>query len=298
MTVISASRRTDLPAFYAPWLENRLRAGYCTVPNPFNPRQVATVSLLPADVAAIVFWTRDPSRSDRLLDLLDQLAIPSLFLVTVTGYGPPLEPYAPTAARASAACHRLAARLGPARVVWRYDPIVLGPGLAPDDHRRRFAELAARLEGATDTVKVSFVDLYRKSTRRMGALPGGAAWLEDPATLAAAGPLVADLAAIAARAGMTLETCAEPVDWGAWGARPGRCIDPARLNRLFGLALPTVKDRGQRPACGCAPSRDIGMNDSCRFGCAYCYATTSDERAAERQRAHDPSGQSLIPAGL
>lgn len=295
MTVISASRRTDIPAFYSRWLEHRLRAGFCLVPNPFNPGQVARVSLRPEEVDAIVFWTRDPDPAGPLLDLLDGLGIPTLFLVTITAYGPPLERATPAPERAVEAFRRLADRLGPERVVWRYDPIILGPGLEPDHHRRRFEWLSARLRGSTTTVKTSFVDLYRKTRRRLAALPGGELLLRDPAAEPQAGALLADLAALARGAGMGLETCAEEADWSDAGAPRGRCIDPVRLNRLFGLRLPLVEDRGQRPACGCAPARDIGMTDSCLHGCAYCYATRSHDAALTRHNRHEPTAPTLIP---
>jgi len=58
--IISASRRTNIPAFYSKWFINRIRDGFCAVPNPFNPTQVSRVSLKPQDVDVIVFWTRNP----------------------------------------------------------------------------------------------------------------------------------------------------------------------------------------------------------------------------------------------
>ena len=59
--IISASRRTDIPAFYAKWMVHRLREGYCTVPNPCNRNQVSSISLCAEDVEVIVFWTRNPA---------------------------------------------------------------------------------------------------------------------------------------------------------------------------------------------------------------------------------------------
>jgi len=293
--IVSASRRTDIPAFYAQWFAHRLEAGHCLVPNPFNPGQVATVSLRREDVDAFVFWTRDPRPFLPVLDSLDRDRYPYLFLVTITGYGPPLEPRAPSLAEATAALRDLAARIGPQRVVWRYDPVIFGPGLDRASHARRFADLARALAGATDTVKLSFVDLYRKTARRLQRLPDGTRYAVDPTDSPDLALLVRDLRQAAADCGMGLQTCAEERDFTEAGAPPGSCVDAVRVSRLCGKELPAVKDRGQRPWCGCAPSRDIGMNDSCLHGCVYCYATSGEEAAARNHSRHDPEGESLLP---
>ncbi len=292
--IVSVSRRTDIPAFYGDWFRNRLRAGSCRVANPFDPGRVRTVSLARADVDAFVFWTRNPAPFAPVLAELDGLGFPYLVLLTLTGYGPPLEPHAPAAGAVLAAARALAGRIGPERLVWRYDPIVLGPGLAPADHERRFAELAAAFEGVATSVRVSFLDLYRKTRRRLAALPGGEAYLADPATPPAIGELVAALVAVAARHGMRVATCAEGRDWSAFGACPGACVDGRRLPRVLCVDA-AAPDPGQRPACRCAPSVDIGVNDTCLHGCAYCYATSSHERARRRAAGHDPAADSLLP---
>jgi len=285
--IVSASRRTDIPAFYGDWFVNRLAAGFCLVANPFNPRQVSRVSLRRDDVGAFVLWTRDPRPFAAGFDALDRGGYPYVVLMTLTGYGPPLEPHAPAAGEVLAAAGALAARVGPERLVWRYDPVVLGPGLGPEEHAARFARLARRLEGSTRQVKVSFVDLYRKTRRRLGALEHGHAYLSDPSLDPRAGELLARMSASAAGHGMTLSTCAEARDWSVCGAPPGACVDGDLLRRLFGLQI-TGTDRGQRPHCRCAPSRDIGVPDSCLHGCVYCYATSSHELAARRRSTHDP----------
>ncbi|MCA9754062.1 MAG: DUF1848 family protein, partial [Gemmatimonadetes bacterium] len=47
--IISASRRTDIPAFHSEWMLRRLRAGFCHVIHPYSAR-VRRVSLAPEDV--------------------------------------------------------------------------------------------------------------------------------------------------------------------------------------------------------------------------------------------------------
>jgi hypothetical protein len=290
--IVSVSRRTDIPAFYGQWFVNRLRAGYCLVPNPFNLHQVARVSLLREDVDAFVFWTRNPRPFVPALDELDRRGDPYVVLFTLTGYGPPLEFGAPDPVSAVGAFRELSLRVGAERVRWRYDPVVFGPGLGPRDHVRRFSRLASRLEGATTTVVTSLLDLYRKTRRRLGEV--AREHVLDPADDPRAGEMVAALVERARRHGMDLVTCAEERDFSRFGARPGACIDADQLARLFGVSV-HGSDPGQRTCCRCAPSRDIGMTDTCLHECAYCYATRSHEAARRRHAAHDPEGESLVP---
>jgi hypothetical protein len=93
---------------------------------------------------------------------------------------------------------------------------------------------------------------------------------------------------------MEIVSCAEEVDLRPFGVLPGKCVDNAHIARVFGVDVAHGKDPAQRKACGCVVSRDIGMYDSCLFGCQYCYATSSFERARVNHDAHDPNSASLI----
>ncbi len=300
--IVSASRRTDLPAFYLPWFLRRLEEGWCRVANPFRPSQQRRVSLRPEHVSAMVFWTRRP---DRLAGALDEIEARghrrTMAVVTVIEYGRDLHPYVPTTEKQVAGFRQLAERYGdPRRVCWRYDPILLGPRDSPDDHRRRFARLARLLEGATRRVIVSFVDLYRKTARRLARVAGGGYALADGSGAAdEARSLLRDLAREAAARGMEMRSCAEPLCYAAEGVLPGRCIDPGLLAEVFDeLTLPSGKDRGQRPSCGCAPSVDVGAVDTCLHGCVYCYAVRSHQTARRTHARHDNAGDILLPTPL
>lgn len=271
--LISASRRTDLPAWHADWFASRLRAGFVEVANPYNPKQIRRVGLAPDEVTAFVFWTRDPRPFWPVLDLLDERWPRYYFQFTLTGYGPDLEPGLPEREGLLDAFCRLSDRLGPERVLWRYDPIVLSSRTPPDFHRRAFEALAARLTRRSAQVTISLVEYYRKTDRRLRSLEQQGVRFErrpqlDPATFA----LLADLRGMAAERGMRMRSCASALDLGPTGIEPGACVDPARLRALWSIDLPARRDPGQRPHCGCAPSRDIGTNDTCPHGCLYCYA--------------------------
>ena len=292
--IISASRRTDIPALYAPWFAERLRAGFCRVANPFNPRQISRVSLRPEDVDAIVFWTRHPRPLFDVLPLLERRGYRFYFQYTITGYGRPIERRTPPLEVALRTFTELADRRPPGSVVWRYDPILIGASLPVSEHLARFRRIATALEGRARRVVVSVVDLYRKTERRVGAvMPWDRDLLREPRSWAGLPAFLAELATVAGEHGMAIESCAEEADWSALGIGATKCIDDRLLTELFGGAWPVTKDRGQRPACGCIPSRDIGAPDTCTFGCRYCYATRSDALARKRRREHDPTGPAL-----
>ncbi len=275
--ILSASRRTDIPAWHADWLLEGLRRGWIETSNPFRPTQLSRVSLRRDDVDAMVFWTRDVRPLLPHLQGPELAPVRSLFLYTITGYGPDLEPGVPPPEVAVGALRELSSRVGARRVIWRYDPVILGEGvLSPQAHRARFEALAAALSGSTTRVVISLLDWYRKTSRALAPHRAGRrpptvrpCDADDPELL----DLVRDLCDLAYAQGIEAVGCCEP-EWARHGVLPaGACIDAALLDALWGLAPSQPRDRGQRAACRCAPSRDIGRYDTCEGGCRYCYAT-------------------------
>lgn len=295
--IVSASRRTDIPAFYAPWFMNRIRAGYCTVPNPFNRRQVSTIALRPEDVDIIVFWTRNPRPLFDGLAELDARGYRYYFQFTLLDNPRQIDPKTPSVAAAVVTFRELAARIGSERVIWRYDPIVLSNATGPDFHLERYAQIAGQLRGYTQRSVISVMDMYRKAAKRLEALAPQGIVIEgaDAGQAPEFARLMTGLAHIAAENGMEIQSCVEELDLMRFGIRPGKCIDDDYIARVFGLQLTLGKDPSQRAACGCVASRDIGMYDACLFGCTYCYATGSFARAGENYASHDPAGESLLP---
>lgn len=293
--IISASRRTDIPAFYAAWFMNRVRAGYCTVPNPFNRGQVGRVSLLPEDVDVLVFWTRNPRPLFPYLAELDQRGFKYYFQYTILDHPRAIEPKSPPVEAAIRTCCELAAQVGPQRVFWRYDPIVFSDQTGVAFHRAAYQRIAAALQGAACRSVISIMDDYAKAHGRLNRLPAqGYRLLEPAGTAEAIQQLVPALVQIAAQSGLEIVSCAETFDLGPLGVRPGKCIDDDYIRQVFGLQVGSKKDPSQRKACGCVASKDIGMYDSCLFGCQYCYATQSFELAQRRHAEHDPESPSLL----
>lgn len=294
--IISASRRTDIPAFYAPWFMNRIRAGFCTVPNPFNRNQVSHVSLLPQDVDVIVFWTRNVRPLLAHLSDLDNRGYRYYVQYTILDNPRLVDQNTPPVAQAIAAFQALAAHVGPQRVIWRYDPIVLSKQTNTAFHLERYAWIAERLAGCTTRSVISVLDRYKKAEARLRSVAEqGIAIAEVPAeTWPELAPLMTGLVQIATEHGMEIVSCAEEIDLARYGVRPGKCIDDDYIFAAFGLRVGATKDPGQRAACGCVASRDIGMYDSCLFGCQYCYATSSFDRARANHATHDPLASSLL----
>ncbi|HLO77918.1 MAG TPA: DUF1848 family protein [Magnetospirillum sp.] len=294
--IISASYRTDIPAFYGEWFENRFRAGFAKVVNPYG-RQVSAVPLRQG-VDGFVFWTRNAGPFQRALRLVRDAGLPFVVQYTVTGYPRALERSVVDAERAMGHIRALAAAFGPRAVVWRYDPIVFSSLTPPAFHRANFARLAAGLAGAVDEAVVSFATLYKKTARNLdsAARTHGFTWGDEDDDAKRA--LAAELAGMAETHGMRLTLCSQP-DYVVPGTAAAACVDATRLEDVAaGWGQPraiVAKVKGNRPGCLCHESRDIGDYDTCPHGCAYCYAVNSRPLAQRRFAGHDPAGEFLVP---
>ncbi|MEE9942798.1 MAG: DUF1848 domain-containing protein [Pseudomonas asiatica] len=291
--IISASRRTDIPAFYSDWLMNRIEQGFLLTRNPFNYHQVSRVSLEPEDVDAIVFWTRNPTKITKVLDVLDGKGVHYYFQYTITGYPRSIERSVPKPMDAIKAFIELSKRLGIGRVVWRYDPILLSNLVDMEEHKRLFAKIASMLAGYTDSVVISVADFYKKTNTNLAKVPGLIC-----SDLLARQEQLLELTEFMARVssyhGMQIQSCAEEIDLSTVGVPHGKCIDDQRLRELFNLAPKSLKDSGQRPACGCVKSVDIGVYNTCMHGCSYCYATFNHEKTLMQRQLHDPLSPFLV----
>lgn len=288
--IISASRRTDIPAFYSEWFMNRVREGWCWVPNPLNTKHVSQISLLPDDVEAIIFWSKNPTPLIPHLGELDSLGFRYYFQFTVNDYPLALEPRVPSLETRLSTFVSLSRRLNPLRVVWRYDPIIISNMTTFEYHIEKFTQIAEELRGATRRVMVSIVDFYRKTDRRLSQLEKEEGFSFDRQVLCSPRimSLLKDFASIARENGMEIFTCAEERNYSEIGIPPGRCIDDRILRQEWSLNIKYKKDPSQRDSCLCTISKDIGVNDTCMHGCPYCYATSNYAVAQRRYAEHNP----------
>lgn len=293
--IISASYKTDIPAFYGEWFMRRLRAGYCLTVNPYG-RQIYRVPLTPDQADGFIFWTRNIGPFLPHLPTVRSMGLPFVVQYTVTGYPRSLDAAVPDPARSVQHMQQLADRYGPGVAVWRYDPVIFTSLTPPDFHRRNFANLARMLEGSTDEVIISFAQIYRKSRRNLerSARQEGFTWEDPPGETKR--DLAADLASIAGSHSMRLTICSQ-ADYLAGAAREARCVDTDRLSLLTDRPV-TAPEKGNRPDCRCHQSRDIGEYDTCPHGCVYCYAVERRLLAQARHRAHNPEGEFLFPPDL
>ena len=280
--ILSASRRTDLPCAHAEWLCARFRAGETLVRNPMNPRRVSRVSLRREDVDGIVFWSKNPRPLMARLDAFDGYAY--YFQFTLNGYGPEIEPNLPGVAERLATFRALSGKIGPERVLWRYDPSLLSRVHSEAWHEDCFGRLAEALRGCTRRATISFLDIYARNRSRL--LQAGAA-APDGETMRR---LAAKIARTARANGMEPCACAEPTDFGGCGVARARCVDAELLGRIGGIPLRAPRDPNQRAECGCAVSVDLGAYNTCPNGCVYCYANFSPSLLRERlARRNDAS---------
>ncbi len=275
---------------------NRIRAGYCTVPSPFNLAQVSTISLKPEDVDVIVFWTRHARPLFASLGELDRRGYRYYFLYTLMDNPRQIDPKSPPLKAALRTFQELSGRIGASRVIWRYDPIVFSNVTGACFHRETYRRIAEALRGYTFRSVFSRMSPYRKAAGRMRTLQEKGVEIGSVETLPSADleELLSAMKRSAAENGMELRSCSEKPDLLQHGIQPGKCIDDEYIARTFGLRISPEKDPSQRSHCGCVVSKDIGMYDSCTFGCAYCYANKSFELAGRNRRAHDPDSTSLF----
>lgn len=283
--IISASRRTDIPAFFSEWFFKRLEEKYVYVRNSFNPHQISSINLSPEVVDGIVFWTKN---AIPMLSQLERLApYPYYFHWTVNPYGCDIEPSVPSKNNVLIpGFKKLADKIGSERVIWRYNPIVFTSKYTVDYHLCYFEKLSRRLSGYTDRCVVSFLDYYentRQNMKRRGLKEISDAEKTD---------LIGRFAQIAQSYDIDLEMCVDTQK--PAGVKAARCVDRTIFEKILGCSLSIEKDPGERPECRCLESVDIGMYDTCSNGCLYCYANHHIGKLLYHQKCHDPNSPLLM----
>jgi hypothetical protein len=206
-----------------------------------------------------------------------------------------LDPKSPSVYASIKTFKELSQRAGIDHVIWRYDPIVFGNQTEVPFHINAYEKIASALDGYTQRSVISIMDNYAKANSRLRQLPKEGYQVKAGHEIKeAVNDLIPALVQIAHKSHMEIVSCAEEIDLSAYGVRPGKCVDDEYIQKVFGLVVGSKKDHSQRKECGCVVSKDIGMYDSCLFGCQYCYATQSFERARRHHEAHDPQSPSLV----
>lgn len=290
--IISASRRTDIPAWYSRWFVNRLQAGSVCVRNPVNKNQISRIPLNRDDVDCIVFWTKNPIPMIPKLELIDHMGYPYYFQFTITPYNRSIETSLVDKQKVLESFCILSEKLGKEKVVWRYDPIIVNEKLTVDYHMDAFDKMSKMLCKYTNECIISFVDPYKKTmanTQDSFILPITTEQMEE---------IAKGFSEIAKGRKIKIKTCAEKIDLDEYGIEHGSCIDGKLIEKITGLGIiPGIKKDFQRQGCECIECIDIGQYDTCRNGCKYCYGTSDHEKAKEKFSMHDP-GSEIITGKL
>ena len=297
--IISASRRTDIPALYPDWFMNRIREHHCFVRNPFNPGQIKRVDLSPENVDVIVFWTKNPQPMLGCLDELDGRGYRYYFHFTLTAHPKTIEPFVPEEPELVDAFKTLSNRIGALKMIWRFDPIIFSDVTPEQKIVDTFRRLAQELRDSTKRVVISFVHLYRSVARNLQRIEKekGVRFYDGARSVEQVQRVALALAQIARAHSMEITSCAEKLDLSDAGVAHGKCIDDQLIRNVFGINVSDKKDRYQREDCLCVESQDIGEYSTCTHGCVYCYAASNKLEALKKRNAHDPRGPFLISRG-
>lgn len=282
--ILNTGSRTDIPAFFSEWLVNRLREGYVLVRNPYNPSQLIRYEINPTVVDLISFCTKNPEPMLKHLSLLEPFH--QLWQVTLTPYGKDIEPNVPDKHEVIKTVQELSKQVGKKAVIWRYDPIFLSDRYSMDYHFRAFSAIASSLNGYTEKVVISFLDLYEKTKRNF---PEGkeVSW-EDQIRI------TKQLVKTAAENGMKVYTCHEKKELGQYGADTSGCTSQAVVEEAIGFRLDVPRLSNAREGCSCLLGSDIGAYNTCMHFCRYCYANYDRETVLKNMKKHDPGSPLLI----
>ena len=272
--ILQTGQRTDIPAFYGQWLINRVRQGFVDVRNPYNP----------IHIDGIVFCTKNPLPFIPLLHEINDYR--QYWHMTITPYGADIETNVPQVALVIDGFKHISTKRNPQSMVWRYDPIILTHNYTIDFHFESFYKMAKALEGYTDTVVVSFIDIFDKVAQNF---PEGYRPSLDIQT-----KIIKELVSIAHSHHMILKTCGEGDIFKELGVNTEGCLTLDCYERAWNVKLKAPKRAPARPECNCYLHGDIGAYDSCSHFCRYCYANTNQTAVRQNCLLHDPNSSLLI----
>jgi hypothetical protein len=305
--IISASRSTDIPAFYSDWFIQRLKEGYVKWKNPFNGVPLYVTF---NNARLIVFWSKNPKPMIKHLDLLDEKKINYYFQFTINDYDDEkLEPNVPNVQSRIDTFLKLSEHIGKDKVIWRFDPLILTEKIGVDDLLRKVENIGNQLRNYTDKMVFSYADieLYKKVQNNLQK----SSINYQEFNVQTMNEFALGLQQLNSSWGLEIGTCAEQIPLEKYGIVHNKCVDDDLMIKLFPhdkilmdfLGVKTAspdmfnpnggiektknnKDKGQREFCGCIVSKDIGEYNTCPHFCEYCYANISREKAAANYKQH------------
>jgi len=324
--IISASRSTDIPAFHSEWLINRINKGHACWVNRFNPTRPQYISFQEARL--FIFWSKNPAPMMPSLPWFDQRELNYYFQFTLNNYeNEGFEPFVPPLAKRIETFKQLSGLIGKQRVIWRFDPLILGSQLTVKELLTRIGELGNQLIKYTDKLVFSFGDilLYRNVSKNLISETD----FYTSSTIHLAEFTLAQKIEFAEgvqnylaewrknNPDFQIATCAEEIDLERYQITHNKCIDddlivklfakdtnlmelfgiPSEKNQLFEPGIPVkrryLKDKGQRKHCCCIISKDIGSYNTCEHLCVYCYANSSPQAVTKNLKEINPYSESI-----
>ncbi len=318
--IISASRATDIPAYYSEWFFDKLQKGYVQWINPFNRLRPQYVSF--AKTKAIVFWSKNPAPMIPFLKRLKDHGIACYFQFTINDYeAEGYEPNLPSLTRRIETFQALSETIGRKCVIWRFDPLLLSKRTDSEQLVEKIHRLGEILHPFTEKLVFSFADIdnYKKVQSNLKK--------EDIRYSNFSPVMMEDMAEKISRInrpwGLKLGTCGEGIDLDRFGIEHNKCIDDELILRITEASHRSVefekflgyerqqelaffttdgvskkrnlKDKGQRKECGCIYSKDIGSYNTCAHGCVYCYANSSPQLVHKNQLKIRVENEALLP---
>ena len=303
--IINTGMRTDIPAFYSEWLMNRVRDGFVYVRNPYYRLQVSKYSLSPDVVNCLSFCTKNPYQMLKYLDELKE-KYKMFWFVTITPYGKDLEPNVPQFEKVINDFKTLSRKIGKNAVGLRYDPILINEEYTADKHIEMFDKFAKSLNGYTEDVTISFLDLYEKVRRNAPDI--------RPPTNEEQKYIAKEFVRIGKENNMVIHGCCENPNLKEVGIDITGCMSQEIVEKAIGFNLKapsrqskrivtdgnkevtkdiTLSDKG-KPICNCLMGNDIGAYNSCMHLCKYCYANFNKTLVKENYKLHNPKSPFLI----
>ncbi|MBO6051338.1 MAG: DUF1848 domain-containing protein [Bacteroidales bacterium] len=328
--IVSASRSTDIPAFYADWFFHRLKVGYSAWTNPFN----GVKSFVSYEKCRfIVFWSKNPEPLLLHLDELNEQGIGCYIQYTLNDYvSEGLEKNVPALEKRIDTFKQLVDKFGKGRVIWRFDPLILTDKISLDDLLHKVENIGDQLQGYTEKLVFSYADIaaYRKVKSNLDKNHVSyTEWTTNQME-----EFAKELSKLNQKWNYQLATCGEKIDIERYGIHHNRCVDDDLMIRLaykdkalmdfLGVEIKTVEnslfgaepipanaimlndtqfaikkknnqDKGQRQFCDCMVSKDIGEYNTCPHLCEYCYANVSKENATKNYKQHEmnPLGETI-----
>lgn len=280
--ILNVSGRTDIIAFYTKWFMNRYKEGFVDVRNPFNPKMVSRINF--KDVDAILFCTKNPIP---ILNHLKEIDKPILFHVTLTPYKSDIEPNVPSKKEIIEAIKKLSDIIGIDNLYIRYDPIFLSDKYNLEYHKKAFERMCSLLNGYVKQIIVSFIDDYKNVRKNEKTLNFREFTENDYKEI---GTSFSDSAR---RHGMTVQTCFEDRNLSEYGFKIGECLSHELAYKLTGKTYKNWTARKEQK-CNCVQMVDIGVYNSCKHFCKYCYANYDEKQVNSNYANHDPNSSLLV----